>query len=142
MVLWEIFAIAGLICLILEMIIPSMFFLNLAIAGFITSIISIYLNSWIALTIIFVFLSILSILFLRPILIKSQNESKEQKTGIEGKYIGKEARVIDTITKNSGAISIYDERWEARTNSDEEIPAGSMARIIKNESLVMYVEKV
>lgn len=141
MVLWEIFAIAGLICLILEMVVPSMFFLNLAVAGFITAIIAVYLTSWIALSIIFIFLSILSILFLRPVLLRNK-KTKEQETGIEGKYIGKEAKVIDTITKTSGAISIYDERWEARILGDEEIPTGSMAKIIKNESLIMFVEKV
>lgn len=141
MVLWEIFAIAGLVCLILEMVVPSMFFLNLAVAGFITAIIAVYLTSWIALSIIFIFLSILSILFLRPVLLRNK-KTKEQETGIEGKYIGKEAKVIDTITKTSGAISIYDERWEARILGDEEIPTGSMAKIIKNESLIMFVEKV
>lgn len=141
MVLWEIFAIAGLICLILEMVVPSMFFLNLAVAGFITAIIAVYLTNWVALSIIFVFLSILSILFLRPVLLRNK-KTKEQETGIEGKYIGKEAKVTDTITKTSGAISIYDERWEARILGDEEIPAGSMAKIIKNESLIMFVEKV
>lgn len=141
MVLWEIFAIAGLICLILEMVVPSMFFLNLAVAGFITAIIAVYLTNWVALSIIFVFLSILSILFLRPVLLRNK-KTKEQETGIEGKYIGKEAKVIDTITKTSGAISIYDERWEARLLGDEEIPIGTMAKIIKNESLIMFVEKV
>lgn len=142
MVLWEIFAIAGLLCLILEMIVPSMFFLNLAAAGFITAVISVYLHNWIALTIIFVFLSILSILFLRPLLVRSKNSSTDNETGIEGKYIGKEVKVIETVTKTSGAITIYDERWEARIINDEEIPAGSMAKIVRNESLIMFVEKV
>ena len=36
MTLWEIFAIVGLICLILEMVLPSMFFLNLAVAALMT----------------------------------------------------------------------------------------------------------
>lgn len=142
MVLWEIFAIAGLLCLILEMIVPSMFFLNLAAAGFITAVISVYLHNWIALTIIFVFLSILSILFLRPLLVRSKNSSTDNETGIEGKYIGKEVKVIETVTKTSGAITIYDERWEARIINDEEIPAGSMAKIVRNESLIIFVEKV
>lgn len=140
MVLWEVFAIVGLASLILEMIIPSMFFLNLALAGFITAIIAVFITSWIYLTIIFTILAILSIALLRPILVKNRI-SKEQETGIEGKYIGKEVKVIETVTKNSGAITIYDERWDART-LQEEIPAGSMAKIVKNESLIMYVEKI
>ena len=70
MVLWEIFAISGLAFLILEMIVPSMFFLNLAIAGFVTALIALFVVSWVVLTIIFVVLSVLSILLLRPILLR------------------------------------------------------------------------
>ncbi len=141
MVIWEIFAIAGLVFLILEMIIPSMFFLNLALAGFATAILALFLSNWIYLTVIFVLLSILSILFLRPILLKHK-ETKDQETGMQGKYIGKIVKVIEPVTKYSGAITIYDERWEARVDSDETIPAGSEVKIIKNESLVLTVEKI
>ena len=141
MVLWEIYAISELAFLILEMVVPSMFFLNLAFAGFITAIVALFIKSWIVLTFIFVILSILAILLLRPILVK-QKEAKEKETGMEGKYIGQIVKVIEPITKYSGAITIYDERWEARVESDETIPAGSEVKIIKNESLVLTVEKI
>lgn len=141
MVLWEIYAISGLAFLILEMVVPSMFFLNLAFAGFITAIVALFIKSWIVLTFIFVILSILAILLLRPILVR-QKEAKGKETGMEGKYIGQIVKVIEPITKYSGAITIYDERWEARVESDETIPAGSEVKIIKNESLVLTVEKI
>ena len=141
MVLWEIFAIAGLVFLILEMIVPSMFFLNLAIAGFITALIAIWLTNWVYLFLIFVVLSIISILFLRPVLIKNKKD-KEHETGMEGKYIGKIVKVIEPVNKYSGAITIYDERWEARTESDETIPTGSEVKIVKYDSLILTVERV
>lgn len=141
MVLWEIFAIAGLVFLILEMLIPSMFFLNLAIAGFITAIIALWINNWITLTILFAIFAILSIAFLRPILIKNK-KNKETETGMEGKYIGKIVKVIEPIDKSSGAITIYDERWNARADVEEPIPAGSEVKIIKYDSLVLTVEKI
>mgnify|MGYP004662441409 FL=1 len=141
MVLWEIFAVAGLGFVILEMLVPSMFFLNLALAGFITAILALFIKSWIILTFVFVVLSILSILLLRPILLK-QKKSKEKETGMEGKYIGQIVKVIEPVTKFSGAITIYDERWEARTENDETIPAGSEVKIVKNESLILTVEKI
>ena len=93
------------------------------------------------LTVIYVILSILFILLLRPILLRNR-ESKLQETGMEGKYIGKIVKVIEPVTKFSGAITIYDERWEARVDSDEEIPAGSEVRIVKYDSLVLTVEKI
>ena len=141
MVLWEIFAIVGLISVILEMIVPSMFFLNLALSGFLTAVLALFIDSWIYLTVIFVVLSIMSILFLRPILLKHK-ESKEQETGMQGKYIGKIVKVIEPVTKYSGAITIYDERWEARVDGDETIEVGAEVKIVKNESLVLTVERV
>lgn len=141
MILWEIFAIAGLVFLILEMLVPSMFFLNLAIAGFITAIAAIWITNWITLIILFAILSILSIAFLRPILVKSKQD-KEKETGMESKYIGKIVKVIEPVNKFSGAITIYDERWEARAEVDEPIPAGSEVKIIKYDSLILTVEKI
>ena len=141
MVLWEIFAIAGLAFLILEMLVPSMFFLNLAIAGFVTAVAGIWVTDWIILTILFVILSILSILFLRPLLIKNKKD-KEHETGMEAKYIGKIVKVTEPVSKYSGAITIYDERWEARTENEDTIPAGSEVRIIRYDSLILTVERV
>lgn len=139
--LWETFTIAGLIFIILEMVVPSMFFLNLAVAAIITALAAIWIANWTVLIIVFTVLSIVSILFLRPLLIKNKKD-KESQTGMESKYIGKIVKVIEPITKFSGAITIYDERWEARVDSDETIPVGSEVKIIKNESLVLTVEKI
>ncbi len=139
--LWETFTIAGLIFIILEMVVPSMFFLNLAVAAIITALTAIWITNWPALIIIFAVLSIVSILFLRPLLIKNKKD-KESQTGMESKYIGKIVKVIEPISKFSGAITIYDERWEARVDSDETIPVGSEVKIVKNESLVLTVEKI
>ncbi len=141
MTLWQIYAIAGLVFLILEMAVPSMFFLNLAFAGFVTAVISLFITDWVVLTLIFVLLSILSILLLRPILLR-RKETKEQQTGMEGKYIGKIVKVIEPVDKFKGAITIYDERWEARTDCDEQISAGTEVRITGYDSLILKVERV
>ena len=68
--------------------------------------------------------------------------TKEQKTGMESKYIGQVVKVISPVTKTSGAITIYGERWEARTDGDSEIAEGANVKIIRNESLIMFVEEV
>jgi len=135
---WQILAGLGLLFLILEMTVPTMFFLNFAVGAFVTAACAIYIYNWTALTIIFVAVSFLSLLILRPLLVKKTNKSQE--TGINAKYIGKTAKVIETITQNSGVISIYDERWEAR--ADHEIPVGSKVVIESNDSLIMYVKEL
>jgi len=140
MVLWEFIVICGIIFILLELFIPSMFFLNFAFAAFVTAIASVFIAKLLPLVLVFFFFSFLSFAFLRPLLLK--RKGKDIETGVNDKYIGKKAKVIEEISGNNGAISIYDERWSARTENDSVIPVGSEVEIIKNDSLIMYVRQI
>lgn len=139
MIMWQLLVILGLVFLVLEMFTPMLFFLNFAIASFITAIASFIITDINILMLIFVVLSLLLLWFLRPLLIKSKNQ-KNSKTGMENKYIGQTAKVIEEVTSDSGVISIYDERWNARSINNEIIPIGSIVEIVKHESLIMSVK--
>ena len=139
MVMWQLMLIIGFAFLILEMFTPVMFFLNFAAAAFITSLISIFIIDINTLMTVFIAISLLLLFFVRPLFIKKC--TKEQTTGMDNKYIGKTAKVIEPITSTSGAISIYDERWEARCEDGKEIPVGESVKIIKYDSLIMSVKE-
>lgn len=124
----------------LEIFTPSMFFLNFALSAFICAFVSIFVKNITVLSIIFVILSFVSFAFLRPILIKKFD--KKTETGIQSKYIGKVVKTDVEINEFSGIINIYGERWEARSDDSSSIPAGSDVKIVRNESLIMYVSKV
>ena len=140
MILWQLLAICGIAFLILEMFTPSMFFLNFSLASFICAVLSLYTKNPYVLVIAFFIFSFVSFIFLRPIIIKKL--SKSQETGINSKYIDKIAKAETEITGSSGVISIYGERWEARSENDAVIPQGSEVKIIRNESIIMYVSKI
>lgn len=140
MFLWQILAICGIAFLILEMFTPSMFFLNFSLASFICAVLSLYTKNPYVLVIAFFIFSFVSFIFLRPIIIKKL--SKSQETGINSKYIDKTAKAETEITGSSGVISIYGERWEARSENGAVIPQGSEVKIIRNESIIMYVQAV
>lgn len=142
MTLWEIFGITAVVTMLLEMVIPSFFFLNFSLAGIITAIASVWIQNPITLWILFIVLSLVSLLVFRPFCMKKFKNGKSQ-TGVESTYFGKIAKVIEPITTTSGTISIFDERWNARlAQGTDEIPIGSEVKIVKNDSLIMYVEKV
>lgn len=139
--MWQICLTIGIMFLILEIFVPSYFFLNLAIAAFICAILPVYFEiSLSLLVIIFCVLSLALILVLRPLLTKKDN-SKHLKTGLEAKYVGKTAKVVEEITKQKGVISIYDERWQARNVDDGTIEIGEQAEIVGYDSIVMKVKK-
>lgn len=138
--MWQIILGVGIIFLLLEIFIPSMFFINFALAAGVCAVVSLFYQSIFGLVIIFSILSLIFIFVLRPIFQKKL--PNEEKTGIEEKYIGKIAKAIEDINKDNGAISIYDERWQARNIDDSIIEKGSNVKIIKNESLIMIVQKI
>ena len=140
MVLWEFLVICGIAFVILELFTPGMFFLNFAAASFITALVSLFTARTITLVLVFFIMSFLSFIFLRPLILKRM--SKETETGVNDKYIGKTAKSEEEITSDRGVISIYGERWEARSTDGSVIEQGSNVEIVKNESLIMFVKKV
>ena len=136
---WQLWAIAGAVFVVLEIFTPSMLFLNFAIASFGTAIASIYTDNMYILLPLWIVLSALSLIFLRPILIR-HNPDNGISTGM-GKYIGKKAKVLEEVSADSGVINIFDERWNARSIEKEIIPTGSIVIIERNEDLTMYVKK-
>ncbi len=137
--MWQFLCVVGIAFVILEIFTPSMFFLNFALAAFITAIASLVTLNHFALVLIFFVFSFISFVFLRPILLR--RNSKDTETGIEGKYIGKVAKVTEEVTKDRGVITIYGERWEARCLGEQSIPAGADVKIVKNDGLIIFVEK-
>ena len=143
MTVWQFCLCAGLAFLIAEIFIPTTFFLSMSIGAFLTAIVAVWYVSKTILIPVFAVFSLLSLLIFRPLLAKYRVDEKENETGIEGQYIGKKVKVTSPINCNSGSISIYGERWEARSaNSDEVFAQGEEVEIVRNESLVMYVKKV
>lgn len=138
---WLVFLIISLIFFFVEIYTPTMFFLNFALAAVICAIFGIFTDNYNLLIPIFVILSIVFILFLRPLLNINPKKAAEKK--FESPYIGQQATAITDINAFSGRIQIYDENWEART-ADESLPdikKGTKVTIIRHDDLTMFVEK-
>ena len=139
--MWQILLCLGFAFLILEMFTPAMFFLNFAIAAFICAGLSLITTNITILTVVFCALSVILMYSLRPLLMQKR-ENKQLDTGMESKYIGKTAKVVEDIDDKKGVISIYDERWQARNIEEGIIEKDSTVEIVSYESIIMKVRKV
>ncbi|MBQ8475761.1 NfeD family protein [bacterium] len=139
--MWQLILCIGLLFLIFEMFTPAMFFLNFAIAAFICAILSLFTANITLLIVVFCILSVILMFTLRPLLMQNV-QSKQLDTGMDSKYVGKTAKVLEEVTKDKGVISIYDERWQARNVDDGVIEAGSTVEIVSYESLIIKVKKI
>ena len=143
MLQWQIFGIVSALAMLLEMFMPSFFFLNFALAGIATAVIAVWIQTPALLWIIFSILTLVSLIIFRPFCIKRFKGDNNSQTGVESTYHGKIAKVVEPVTKNSGCITLYDERWSARlADGEEEIPVGNEVKIVGNDSLIMFVEKI
>lgn len=143
MTYWQIFMIVAVVAFVLEMFTPAMFFLSIAIAALITAGVAAFYFDIRWLIVICSALSVLILLFIRPMMKKFMHEMPKGES-FNSEYIGKVVKVTEDITNTTGAIKVYGERWDARLadESAETIPAGSDVKIIRNESIILYVEKV
>lgn len=141
--MWLIILIIAVLFLVLEMFTPTLFFINLSVAAAVASFFSYCGYSGLTVTIVFLFVAIATIGLVRPILLKRMN-SKEKATGLEDKYIGKLAKVVQEVTKTSGRVAIYGEEWQAKLpdTQDENIPVGEEVKIVSNDSIIFTVEKI
>lgn len=143
MTYWQIFMIVAVVAFVLEMFTPAMFFLSIAIAALITAGVAAFYFDIRWLIVICSVLSVSILLFIRPMMKKFMHEMPKGED-FNSEYIGKIVKVTEDITNTTGSIAVYGERWDARLadESAEVIPAGADVRIVRNESIILYVEKV
>lgn len=138
-------AVAGFVCLIVEIFVPTMVALNLAIGAFFTAVFAYFFpGNPVAQTAVFAAASLFSILVFRPLMVKRKH-AEEHKMPIQGKYIGERAQVMQKIgeagTDGVGKIKIYGEIWDAKSEDDSVIEPFEMVTIVRNDSLLMFVQK-
>ncbi len=146
MEIWHIWAIIGFIFLLIEMFTPTTFFLTLAGSSFFAGIAAyIYPEPEFKFAQVAAFVVFLPIFYYVAKPFMDKKSAEPQETGIDAKYIGQNAVVTKLIGKPGsnevGEIKIYGEVWQAKSCDGSEIQPNTLVKIIKNESLIMFVEK-
>lgn len=136
--LWQIWCIAGVILCIIEIFTPAMFFLNLGFACFIAAISAAFGLDGVWQVLVFGVFAAIFLIWLRPFLMKQKHSGTPETIEM---YIGKIANVIEKVTPLGGKIAVYGEQWQAKSINDEEFAPGEQVKIVKNDSIIMYVEK-
>ena len=144
MEIWHIWALVGFIFLLIEMMTPTSFFLTLAGSSFFAGIASyVYPESTGIQVGAFVIFLPIFYFAIKPFMDKKDKEPQE--TGLDAKYLGQSAIVSKTIGKKGtngvGEIKIYGEVWQAKSCDGSEIEPDTMVKIVRNESLIMSVER-
>lgn len=139
MELWQLWCLIGIVFCIIEIFTPTMFFLNLGLACFVSGLAG-YLGADFTMQVwAFAVFAAICLIFLRPFLL---NKSKNADSDYADKYKDKTAVVVEKITNEGGRVAIYGETWQAKSLNGEEIEKDTQVKIIKLDSITMYVEKI
>lgn len=138
---WIIWIIAAIVLAILEIATTSLFFFScLALGAVLAGIASAFgAGIWIQIA-IFSIVSIISVMFIRPLLKKYMKSADSKKSNID-EVLGKEAVVIEKISENQqGLVKVIGEVWGAFSESGE-IVKGSNVEVVGVKGTRLIVRK-
>lgn len=138
LLLWQKLVIAGIVLVILEVLTPTTFFITLALACFVTAAVSLLTLNMNILVPVWVVSSLLFLGCLR--LFSKKKEKINAGTGMD-RYVGQRATVLEEVDDDRGVVTIFDERWNARSADKKVHAVGEKVIIQKEENLVLYVGK-
>lgn len=140
---WLIWVIVSIICLILELSSGDFFILCFAIGAAVAAIVA---GCGLTVTwqiIIFAVVSALSLLLVRPALVKKLHKPQKERLSNAEAMIGREGRVTEDIEAGGyGRIAVDGDNWKAVSADGSAINTGTRVRITKMESIIATVEPV
>jgi len=141
--LWLIWVIISIVCLILELSSGDFFILCFAIGAAIAAVIA---GCGLSLTwqiVLFALVSALSLLLVRPTLIKKLHKPPRERLSNAEAVIGQIGRVSETIEAGGyGRVAIDGDDWKALSADGALIEKGTRVRVVMMDSIILTVEPI
>lgn len=141
--LWLVWIIISIICLILELSSGDFFILCFAIGAAAGAIMAGCGLSIAWQIIIFVVVSILSLMLVRPTLIKKLHKPQRERLSNVEAMVGQQGRVSERIEAGGyGRVAIDGDDWKARSADGSAIEKDERVRVVKMESIIVIVKPI
>lgn len=139
--MWQLWALIGVICLILELTSGDFFIMCFSIAAFVSACVSPFVG-WVGQVITFVIASILCLLFVRPVILKYFHKNDKERVSNVDAIIGRTGRVSETIDEGGyGRVAIDGDDWKAISVDGSMIEQGTMVEVLSIDSIIITVKK-
>lgn len=142
---WSIWLIVALIFFLIEIFTTGIAVICFSFGALIAALVASLGGNLTWQVIFFAIVSLLSLVFIRPILVKLFYKSgkNEVKTNAEA-IIGRIGTVCETIdnAKDSGRVKIDGDVWKAVSSDNEIIEEGTKVKILKLDSIIVTVKQV
>ncbi len=141
--LWLIWVIISIVCLILELTSGDCFILCFSIGAAVSAIFAGCGANLTVQIIVFAVISVLSLLLVRPALIKKLHKPNRERLSNAEAMIGQQGRVSETIVAGGyGRVAIDGDDWKARSADGSAIDKDVRVRVVKMDSIILTVEPI
>lgn len=124
----------------LELVSVGMTCIWFAVGALAACVTSLFTGNWIIQSIVFIIVTVLFLLFLRPLAVKYVN-NKTEKTNVDS-IIGKTAKVVTEIdnVNAKGMVVIDGVEWTARSKDDRVIPKETLVEVVEVSGVKVIVK--
>ena len=141
--LWLSWVIISILCLILELSSGDFFILCFAIGAAVSAIFAGCGASLTVQIILFAIVSALSLLLVRPALLKKIHKPHKERLSNAEAMIGQTGRVSEAIEANGyGRVAIDGDDWKARSADGSAIDKDTRVRVVKMDSIILTVKPI
>lgn len=139
--LWQLWALVVIVCLILEITSGDFFILCFFIGALVSAVIAAVGGSFAVQLEIFAVVSVLSLFFIRPRLVKLLHGKRRERLSNADALIGRVGKVSEAIESNGyGRVAIDGDDWKAVSADGSYVPLGQNVRVVGRESIIITVE--
>lgn len=124
----------------LELVSVGMTCIWFAVGALAACVTSLFTGNWIIQSIVFIIVTVLFLLFLRPLAVKYVND-KTEKTNVDS-IIGRTAKVVTEIdnVNAKGMVVIDGVEWTARSKDDRVIPKETLVEVVEVSGVKVIVK--
>ena len=124
----------------LELVSVGMTCIWFAVGALAACVTSLFTGNWIIQSIVFIIVTVLFLLFLRPLAMKYVN-NKTEKTNVDS-IIGRTAKVVTEIdnVNAKGMVVIDGVEWTARSKDDRVIPKETLVEVVEVSGVKVIVK--
>ncbi len=141
--LWLIWVIVSIVCLILELSSGDFFILCFAIGAAVSAIVAGCGANLTVQIITFAVVSALSLLLVRPALIRKLHKPNRERLSNAEAMIGQQGRVSENIEAGGyGRVAIDGDDWKAVSADGSAIEKDVRVRVVKMDSIILTVEPI
>ena len=140
--LWQLWAVVGLICLILELTAGDFFIICFAIGAVPAAIVAALGAGTYYQIVVFAVITLVSLFYVRPFAKRYLHKGEDKRISNADALLGRQGRVVEAVEAYGfGRVQIDGDIWKAVTKGGVDIPEGDNVVVVDRASTIITVEK-